>query len=68
MKLTDTEIRVLRSLHLRGCMGKCGSLTAKQRGQILTNLISYGYLTERMNLTRAGINASTPFKNQYANE
>ena len=59
-ELTETELRVLRSLHLRGCTGKMGSLNRKERLAILTGLIDRGYLTGGMNLTEKGIQISAP--------
>ncbi len=56
--LTATEKRVLRSMHLRGTMGKCGSLNAKQRHQLLTRLIRKGMMDDSLQLTAKGIDAS----------
>lgn len=58
--LSETEIRVLRSLHLKGCMGKCGNLTAGQRKKLLDKLVSEGYLDKKGNITLKGVNASAP--------
>lgn len=57
-QLTATEIRVLRSLHLRGIMGEMGSMKLKERTKLLNNLINNGYITQSMNLTAKGIEAS----------
>jgi hypothetical protein len=58
MNLTDTEIRVLKNIHLKGCMGKCGALNIKQREKLLLGLIEKGLLRENMTLTEKGINES----------
>ena len=57
-ELNTTEKRVLNNLHLLGYMGRCGSLTKKQRTVLLQSLIQRGYLTENCKLTKKGINAS----------
>ena len=59
-ELSDTEIRILQSLHLQGHMGKCGSLSRKDRKAILLKLINSGHLSEHCNLTQKGIDASAP--------
>lgn len=59
-ELSQTEIRILQNIHLTGTMGKCGSLTAKQRLSILTGLINKKLLTESLNLTAKGIEQSAP--------
>jgi len=60
MELTETEKRVLISLHLRGCSGPMGSLNIKQRRQLIYNLIDKGLLDQSLNVTPAGINAAKP--------
>lgn len=59
-ELTDTEIRVLRSLHMAWVMGKCGALTKKERAALLTGLIDRGYLSSKLHLTQKGVDASAP--------
>ncbi len=59
-QLSQTEIRILQNIHLTGTMGKCGSLTAKQRLSILIDLINKKLLTENVTLTAKGIEASAP--------
>lgn len=61
--LTEQKKRVLRNLHLRGVMGKMGSMSSKQRGKLLNELEKDGYITKNLELTRKGIEASTPFGN-----
>lgn len=58
--ITETETRILQSLHLRGVMGNCGSLNKKQRLGILNSLIEKKLLTQTGQLTTAGIEASRP--------
>jgi len=55
--VTETELRVLRSLHLRGFMGPMGSMKINERGKLLDGLIDKGLLTKECNLTRQGIEA-----------
>jgi len=52
--INDTERRVLISLHLRGCMGNCGSMTSKQRGKLLQGLIDKELLTINGQVTKRG--------------
>jgi len=56
--ISDTEKRVLKSLHLRGMMGKVGALTKKQRLALLKGLIKKGFLDKNGNVTQKGIKVS----------
>jgi len=58
--ITATELRVLESLHLRGCTGSMGSMKLPERRKLLRGLIKEGYLTEQCTLTTKGIEASIP--------
>lgn len=59
-QLSQTEKRILQNIHLTGTMGKCGSLTKKQRLSILNKLIENKLLTDRLALTPKGIEVSAP--------
>jgi len=52
MKINETEKRVLLSLHLQGCMGKCGNMTRKKRFALLQGLITRGLLNEQLEVTQ----------------
>lgn len=56
--LSNTELRMLRNLHLRGVIGRSGSLTLAQRRKIFQKLINEGYLTKTGQVTKKGINIS----------
>lgn len=56
--ITVTEKRVLQNLHLRGFMGKMGSMTQPQRLALLNSLISRGLLDKHGNVTQLGIDLS----------
>lgn len=60
VKLSETEKRVIINIHLRGCTGSMGSMTAKQRGELLQRLIDKGMLNSNGNPTPAGIYAAKP--------
>jgi hypothetical protein len=60
MKITETEKRILQNLHLYGYMGKCGSLTQKQRLTALNGLIAKGLLSSSGKITKLGIEISAP--------
>jgi len=60
MELTKTEIRVLRNLHLTGGTGKMGSMSLKQRRELIRGLLAKGLIDERAKLTKKGIEASLP--------
>jgi polyhydroxyalkanoate synthesis regulator phasin len=62
--LTETEKRILKSLHLQGTMGKCGSMSKNKRGKILDNLVKNGYLTIEAELTKKAINELLNGRNQ----
>ena len=61
--LTETEKRVLISLHLRGGTGSMGSMNKKQRLSLLNGLISKGYMNSNCDLTEKGIKATRPSYN-----
>jgi hypothetical protein len=61
MKTTETEKRVLQSLHLRGIMGNMGSMKQKERLSLLQGLILRGLLTNDCVVTPLGIEVSAPF-------
>lgn len=58
MELTPTEKRVLQSIHLQGCTGKMGSLSLRQRRDLLQRLITKGLMDNNCNLTELGIELS----------
>lgn len=58
--ISKAEKRVLQSLHLTGTMGKCGSLNAAKRKELLEGLISKKLLNKNCNLTKLGVNISLP--------
>lgn len=60
MKLSETEIRVLRNLHLKGCTGKMGSLNLAARKKLLFGLVDKKLIDQRCNLTALGIELSKP--------
>lgn len=64
IKLSDTELLVVRNLHLTGTMGKSGSLNEKQRGAVLYGLIAKGMIDKNCNPTRLGIEVSSPLYNE----
>ncbi len=59
-EINPNEKRILQNIHLRGTMGKCGSLNKDQRLGILLGLMSKGFLKENMTLTKTGIEISAP--------
>jgi len=58
LTLTETEKRVLQSLHLRGFTGKMGSLNLGQRRKLMFGLVDKGLLTEQCKLTSLGLELS----------
>ena len=58
--MNATELRVLQSLHLRGCTGSMGAMSLPERRKLLRGLVKQGYLTEQCTLTAKGIDASSP--------
>jgi hypothetical protein len=65
VNISQTEKRILQNLHLKGCIGKCGSLTKKERETILNGLIKKELLTQRCTLTKLGIEYSAPGAGYY---
>lgn len=64
MKPTKTELQILISIHLRGYMGKMGSMSSKERLKLLKGLVKKGWLTENATLTKEGIEVSKPSANK----
>ena len=62
--LTETEVRVLRNLHLTGGTGKMGSLNLAKRRLLITGLVKKGLLSEDCVVTKKGIEVSAPFYNE----
>jgi len=58
LNITPIEKRVLRSLHLIGIMGNCGTLNKKQRLNLLNDLIKKGCLNANGQVTKKGIEVS----------
>ncbi len=59
--LTDTERRVITSLHMQGFMGPMGNMKQKDRLKLLQSLTTRGYLDEKTGLpTTKGIEAAAP--------
>jgi hypothetical protein len=56
--ISNSEKRVLQSLHLQGSMGKCGRLNLQQRRNLLQGLIEKGLLDNNGNVTKLGIEMS----------
>lgn len=59
--IDKTEKQILINLYIDGKMGKCGSLTLKQRQQVLNGLLNKGLITNACQLTRTGKLISMPF-------
>ena len=60
MLLSNTEKRVLLSLHLRGCAGSLGSMNLSQRRKFIQSLIKRGLLDENAYLTKKAIDLIQP--------
>lgn len=65
MNLSETEKRVLTSLHLRGCTGSMGSMNSKARLNLLNSLVERGLLNDKCEVTKVAIEAIRP---QYLKE
>ena len=60
IKLTDTEKRVLTSLHLQGCTGSMGNMKLQDRRKLIHSLIDKGLLSNDGRVTQLGIEAAAP--------
>lgn len=58
--LSETEKRVIISLHLRGCTGSMGSMNRAQRSKLLHGLIDKGMIDNKCNPTKLGLETAKP--------